>query len=93
MNMFYQTITIKNEMFGTLLDEMFHDPIQFKLFLKMISGSITRKEGLTFFNGEDFMVHVPFKYLVDSVILTGSGKPENSLNDHFRSKIEALVTK
>jgi hypothetical protein len=93
MNMFYQTITIKNEVFGTLVDETFHDPIQFKLFLKMVNGALGRKESLTFFNGEDFMIHVPFKYLVDSIIITGVDKPENNLAGHFKSKIEALVTK
>ena len=93
MNMFYQTITIKNEVYGTLVDETFHDPIQFKLFLKMVNGALGREESLTFFNGEDFMIHVPFKYLVDSIILTGFGKPENTLADHFKSMIEALVTK
>lgn len=93
MNMFYQTITIKNEMFGTLVDETFHDAIQFKLFLKMVNGALHRKESLTFFNGEDFMVHVPFRYLVDSVIITGIEKSENNLTGHFKSKIEALVTK
>jgi hypothetical protein len=93
MNMFYQTITIKNEVFGTLLEETFHDPIQFKLVLKMVNGALGREESLTFFNGEDFMVHIPFKYLVDSLILTGIEKPENNLTGHFKSKIEALVTK
>jgi hypothetical protein len=46
---------------------------------------------LTFFNGSDFLIHVPFKYLVDSVIVTSTF--EMSLADHMRSKVEALVTK
>jgi hypothetical protein len=60
----------------------------------MVNGALTNKNDLSFFNGEDFMIHIPFKYLVGSIILTQI-KPEvnGSLSDHYKSKIEALVTK
>ena len=85
------SIRIENEKFGKLLHETFVDAIQFKLFLKMVQGCIELKNDLTFFNGSDFLIHVPFKYLVESIVLTSVN--EYDLADHMRSKVEAIVTK
>lgn len=85
-------IKIQHEKFGVLLKETFVDGTQFKLFLKMIQGCLELKNDLTFFNGVDFLIHVPFKHLVESIIVTAP--VENyELADHMKSKIEALVTK
>lgn len=93
INMNY--IKIESERFGVLLNEGFVDAVQFKLFLKMVHGCLVNKEDLSFFNGVDFMVHVPYRYLVDSVVLTSQDKfeSETTIAEHFKSKIEALVTK
>ena len=85
------SIRIENEKFGKLLHETFVDAIQFKLFLKMVQGCIELKNDLTFFNGSDFLIHVPFKYLVESIVVTSVN--EYDLADHMKSKVEALVTK
>jgi hypothetical protein len=85
------SVKIENEKFGKLLHETFVDATQFKLFLKMVQGCIELKNDLTFFNGSDFLIHVPHKYLVDSIIVTSVN--EYDLADHMRSKVEALVTK
>ena len=86
-------IKIQNETFGKLSDETFVNPIQFKLFLKMVQGCISMKEDLTFFNGVDFLVHVPYKHLVSSIITTGVDN--YTLAEHLinKSKMEAEVTK
>lgn len=86
-------IKIQNETFGKILDETFVNPIQFKLFLKMVQGCISMKEDLTFFNGVDFLVHVPYKHLVSSIITTGVDN--YTLAEHLinKSKMEAEVTK
>jgi hypothetical protein len=90
-------IRIENEKFGTIFNETFVDPTQFKLFLKLVHGCLELKGDLDFFNGTDFLVHVPYRYLVDSVVLTSMVTPqvlgEASLSEHMRSKVEALVTK
>ena len=70
MNMNQNNIKITNEVHGILLDETFINPAQFKLFLKMVQGCIAMKEDLTFFNGVDFFVHIPYRFLVDSIIIT-----------------------
>jgi len=93
MNVTNHNIKIQHETFGTLLNETFVNSTQFKLFLKMVQGCIEMKNDLTFFNGTDFFIHVPFKHLIDSIVVT---KIEPySLTDHMihKSKMEALETK
>lgn len=88
-------LKIESERFGTLLNEGFMEPIQFKLFLKMVHGCLVNKEDLSFFNGSDYLVHIPYRYLVDSIVLTSQTKfeTESTITEHFKSKMEALVTK
>lgn len=92
MNTMVYRIRIENEKFGTILNETFVDGVQFKLFLKMVHGCLELKNNLTFFNGFDFLVNVPYRFLEDSVIVTKM-EGEFELADHMKSKIEALVTK
>lgn len=84
-------IKIVHEKFGNLVEESFIDPTQFKLFLKMIHGCIELKNDLSFFNGTDFLIHIPFKHLVECIIITSMD--EVTMVEQVKSKIEALVTK
>lgn len=86
-------IKIQHETFGILLNETFVNGTQFKLFLKMIQGCIELKNDLTFFNGNDFFVHIPHKHLVSSIINTSVDV--FTLAEHLinKSKMEALETK
>lgn len=84
MNTITHNVKIEHEKFGILLNETFIDAIQFKLFLKMINGSLTESSDLTFFNGQDFLVHIPYKFLVDSIILTNL--ESYSLSEHVKNK-------
>ena len=72
MNNNKYTVRIENEKFGTLLNETFIDQTQFKLFLKMINGCLTLANDLTFFNGTDFLVNIPYRFLKDSIVLTNT---------------------
>jgi hypothetical protein len=93
MNLPQHIIKIQHETSGLLLNETFVNPSQFKLFLKMVHGCIVMKEDLTFFNGVDFFIHIPYKQLVGSIVTTSV---ENyTLAEHLinKSKIEALETK
>jgi hypothetical protein len=85
------TIKIENEKFGVILNETFIDPIQFKLFLKMVQACIELKTDLSFFNGVEFLVHIPHRFLSDSIITTSLSSIE--MSDIVKSKIEALVTR
>lgn len=81
-------IKIQHETFGVIVNETFSNGVQFKLFLKMINACLETKSNLDFFNGVDFLVHVPYKHLVDSIILTSNN--EYTLTEHLmnKSKIE-----
>ena len=89
MNVSSHNIKVQHEKFGTLMDETFVNSSQFKLFLKMVQGCIEMKNDLTFFNGVDFFVHLPYKHLVDSIIIT-KFEPY-TLTEHMinKSKMEA----
>jgi hypothetical protein len=91
MNTIGFQITITHESFGKLLKETFVNPTQFKLFLKMIQGCLTEKQDLTFFNGQEFFIHVPYKHLKDSIITTQM--EDYSMADHLltKSKLEQQV--
>jgi len=84
-------VKIQHLSFGVVLNETFVNPTQFKLFLKMIQGCIEMKQDLTFFNGSDFLIHVPFEHLVKSIVVTSVD--EISFTDVVKSKVEALETK
>ena len=91
MNTINYNVRIENEKFGILLNENFVDGIQFKLFLKMINGALELKTNLTFFNGVDFMIHIPYTKLVDSIVTTKLDT--YGMSEIVKSKIEALITK
>lgn len=82
-------IRIMNEKFGTILSESFVDPIQFKIFLKMVDGALNLNTDLSFYDGNMFLVHIPHKILKDSIILT-SMTPV-TLEEQVRNKLETLV--
>jgi len=85
-------VKIQHESYGVLLNEDFVNATQFKLFLKMVQGCLELKNDLTFFNGEDFLLHIPFKYLIDSVVTTSQNS--YTMADHLiqKSKIEEKHT-
>ena len=88
-NTINHNINILNEKFGTILSESFVDPIQFKIFLKMVDGALNLKEDLSFYDGNMFLVHIPHKILKESIILT-SMTPVN-IGEQVRNKLETLV--
>ena len=84
-------IKIIHETMGTLLNETFANAEQFKLFLRLVDGCFAHKADFDFFNGEDFLSHIPYRILKDSVVITNIS--EVSVTELVKSKIEALVTK
>ena len=85
------TIKVMSEKFGTLLNEVFVDETQFKIFLQLVHGCLELGNDLRFYNGQTFLVSIPYKYLSDSVIVTGT--EEINMMEQVKSKIEALITK
>lgn len=65
-----QTIKIQNKTMGVVVEETFSDSIQFKIFLQTIHGCLSSKSDLDFFNGMNFLLHIPYDILKESVITT-----------------------
>lgn len=55
---------------GVVVEETFSDSIQFKIFLQTIHGCLSSKSDLDFFNGMNFLLHIPYDILKESVITT-----------------------
>lgn len=64
-----KNILLTHPTMGDLINEIFGDEVQFKLFLKMVQASIALKEDLTTFNGNDFLVHIPYNVLKECVVI------------------------
>lgn len=64
------TVKIQHKALGVITQENFNDEIQFKIFLQSIHGCLKSKSDLDFFNGKNFLLHVPFEILKESVINT-----------------------
>jgi hypothetical protein len=91
MNLPQHNIKIQHEKFGILVNETFMNATQFKIFLSMIQGCVELRNDLTFFNGLDFLVHIPFKHLVESIITTNVDT-SLTLAEHLikKSKMETV---
>ena len=73
-----RNIKIIHPQFGELLNDNYADEVQFKLFLQMVHSCVELKQDLSFFNGRDFYVHIPYELLRQSIIL-GNAKPQEEM--------------
>lgn len=64
-----KNILLVHPKYGEILNETFMDDIQFKIFLNMVHSSLSLKEDFTTYNGRDFLIHIPFAMLKESIIL------------------------
>lgn len=79
-------LSIVHESFGKILSLELIDKVQFKLFLKGIQGALALKQDFTSSNGDDFLIHIPYKHLVNSIITTDS--LPYTLTEHLINKLE-----
>lgn len=91
----HNTVIIKHPKMGKLLEQTFQDQSQFKLFLCGIHGPLELKLPVKYFNGDDFLLNIPYKILSESIVFTKyvGEKKQNSLSQHFKSRMEAEVIK
>lgn len=73
-----RNIKIIHPAFGELLNDNYADEVQFKLFLQMVHSCVELNQDLSFFNGRDFYVHIPYELLRQSIIL-GNAKPQEEM--------------
>jgi len=84
-------IRILHDTVGELVNETFVNYEQFSIFLRLIDGCLAHKGDFDFFNGSDYLVHIPYRILVDSIILTNIN--DLGTTEMIKSKIEAMVTR
>lgn len=84
-------IRILHDTMGEIVNETFVNYEQFSIFLKLVDGCLAHKNHFDFFNGSDYLVHIPHRILVDSVILSNIN--DLVTTEMIRSKIEAMVTR
>ena len=56
----------------------------------MVDASLHLDQNLSFFNGDNFLINIPFNLLRNSVVVTST--IEIDMSKQIKSKIEALVT-
>lgn len=85
-----RNIKITHPQFGQLLNDTYSDEVQFKLFLQMIHSCVELKQDLSFFNGRDFLVHIPYELLRQSIVLGNTKVEEVTLGEYVvrKSKME-----
>jgi hypothetical protein len=83
-------IRIVHETMGEIMNELFTDETQFRIFLKMVDGNISFKTDLDYYNGRDFLVHIPSRILLNSVVVTKVN--EVSEFNLVKSRIETIIS-
>jgi hypothetical protein len=84
----HKYVTLTHPTHGKLVDETFLDQVQFKLFLKMIHSCLELKEDFSTFNGKDFLVHIPYQILRESIIVGNTVETTFTEVALMKSKIE-----
>jgi hypothetical protein len=83
-------IKIIHPQFGELLNDQYEDSVQFKLFLNMVHSCIELKQDLSFFNGRDFLIHIPYELLRQSMVMGNTKVEDVTLAEYAvrKSKME-----
>lgn len=55
---------------GELTSPTFTDQTQFRIFCKMVQASLALKQDLTTYDAQDLFIHIPYKVLVESVVVS-----------------------
>ena len=64
------TLYIQHEKLGKILNISFVDPVQTKLFLKMVNDSIDNGTAFRYFDVTHTLIHIPNKILTECLITT-----------------------
>ena len=81
-------VNVTHPTHGKLLSETFMDQTQFKLFLKMLHSCLELKEDFTTFNGKDFLIHIPYTILAESIVIGNTVETTFTEVALMKSKIE-----
>jgi len=56
--------------YGELTTPTFTDTVQFRIFCKMVQGCLALKQDLTTYDAQELFIHIPYKVLVESVVVS-----------------------
>ena len=80
------SVKIENEKYGTLCDQNCREQVQFKLFFQLVQASFDLKKEFSMYDGANFLIHVPYRVLVDSIITTKS--ESNLMTKTYETMVE-----
>jgi len=55
---------------GPITNPVFTDQVQFRIFCKMVQGCLALKQDLTTYDAQELFIHIPYKVLVESVVVS-----------------------
>ena len=55
---------------GPITNPVFTDQVQFRIFCKMVQGCLALKQDLTTYDAQQLFIHIPYKVLVESVVVS-----------------------
>jgi len=55
---------------GPITNPIFTDQVQFRIFCKMVQGCLALKQDLTTYDAQELFIHIPYKVLVESVVVS-----------------------
>lgn len=79
-------LRILHPQYGDLIKPTFMDNVQFRIFCKMVQGCLALKQDLTTYDAQELFIHIPFKVLVECVIVSGVKEPLMTLADYAKEK-------
>ena len=83
-------LRIFHPQYGELITPTFQDTVQFRIFCKMVQGSLALKQDLTTYDAQELFIHIPYKILNECVIVSGVNQPLMTLADYAIKKTESL---
>ena len=76
--------------YGELTTPTFTDTVQFRIFCKMVQGCLALKQDLTTYDAQDLFIHIPFKVLIECVIVSGVKEPMMTLAEYAKEKSKVV---
>lgn len=72
--------------YGELTTPTFDDTVQFRIFCKMVQTCLALKQDLTTYDAQELFIHIPYKVLNESVIVSGIKETSMTLAEYAKEK-------
>jgi len=75
-------LEVVHKKYGVLVSKTFEDDVQMKIFTNLIHVSLVRKEEFDYYDGKCDLIHIPYNFLKNCLIITSESK--KSLSDFYK---------